>query len=1180
MEMNLPKLEETILKKWKREKTFEKSVARRKNSPRFVFYEGPPTANGRPGLHHVLSRSFKDAVLRYKTMRGFFVPRRAGWDTHGLPVELEVEKELGLKSKKDIEKYGIARFNEACRKSVWRYQKEWEELTWRVGMWLDMEHPYITYETSYIETLWHIIKTWWQKGFLYKDYKVVPFCPRCGTVLSSHELAQGYKTTKDLSVYVKFPLTKESVQKLSQTASCKLQAASFLAWTTTPWTLPGNVALAVSPKVPYVLAKKGNEYYILAKVLAEKVLGEYETVKLFSGKELLGMKYESLFRFGKPEREKKIWEVVLADFVSTKEGTGIVHTAVAYGADDFELGKKENLAMLHLVDEQGKFQKEAKPFAGKFVKDADPLIVADLKKRNLLFKEELYEHEYPFCWRCSTPLLYYAKESWFVNMQKVKTKLLANNKKVNWIPEHLKEGRMGEWLKEVKDWTFSRERYWGTPLPVWECGKCQGREVIGSVKELVARQGSSNSYLLVRHGHSEKQVSNVMSSWPEKKKLPLTEKGIQQVRRIARQLKKGNVDLIISSDLLRAKQTAQILAKELGMNVAHDKRLREVDTGKMNGKKIGELRKIWGKKGETELEHYLRRFVDPLPGGESWLDVQKRMYEALCDLEKKHRGKTIVLVSHELPLTLLETTLKGLPRQEAVAFRIKSGIATGEMREVSFAKLPYTKDMELDLHRPYVDEITFSCAKCKGTMRRVKDVVDVWYDSGAMPFAQARWPFAQSQKSKVKSQKLRPPAEFPADYIVEAIDQTRGWFYTLLAVSTLLGYGPPYRNAISLGHVLDEKGEKMSKSKGNVQNPWDMADKYGMDAVRWYFFSTNHPWGPKLFAEKDLQQTLRKFILTLWNSFAFYEIYCSPRLGLGAPRPSLGKNVLDQWIVSRLHVLTADMTKRMDEYDITGASRALEFFVIDDLSLWYIRRSRNRFQNPRSKKELNEAVSTLRCVLFQTALLAAPFVPFLAEAVFERVGGKGSVHVQDWPLDSSAKGGLAQGKPFINKKLEQQMQEIRSIASKGLSLRAKAGLRVRQPLASVTVKEQLGKPLLELLKDELNVKEVVVSAKAKEDVELDTKITPRLKEEGLVRELLRHIQDMRKDAGYKPGQQAVMRYTGQASLISLIQKNEDTIQKMGGLKELLQGDRPKQVFDVEKEIMVEGRKLWLGIRKT
>jgi isoleucyl-tRNA synthetase len=952
METNFPKLEEQVLKRWRREKTFEKSVTRRKSSPSFVFYDGPPTANGAPGFHHLLARAFKDVIPRYKTMRGFSVTRRAGWDTHGLPVELQIEKKLGLNSKKDIEKYGIEKFNKQCRDSVWEFKKAWEDLTLRAGTWIDMKNPYITYETPYIETLWHIVKIWWQKGLLYKDYKVVPFCTRCGTALSSHELAQGYKTIKDLSVYVKFKVKEKKFPNKT----------FFLAWTTTPWTLPGNVALAVGENIPYVLVKKEKEYYIVAKALAEKVLGEYDVVKTFSGKDLIGITYEPLFSFKEPEKGKKIWEVVGADFVSVEDGTGIVHTAVAYGVEDFELGKKENLAMLHLVDEHGRFTKEAKPYTGKPIKDANPLIVADLKKKGLLLKEEWYEHEYPFCWRCSTPLLYYARESWFVNMQKIKTKLLANNRKVNWIPPHLKEGRMGEWLKEVKDWAFSRERYWGTPLPIWECEECEEKEVIGSLKELFSKKLSSNPY---------------------------------------------------------------------------------------KGKK------------------------------------------------------------------------------------------------------------DIDLHRPFIDEVKFSCAVCKGTMIRVKEVIDVWYDSGAMPFAQNHW---MGEKK---------PKEFPADYIVEAIDQTRGWFYTLLAVSTLLGFGPSFKNVISLGHILDEKGEKMSKSKGNIVDPWEMIGKYGVDAIRWYSYTLNHPWDPKLFAQRDLQQTLRKFILTLWNSLAFYEIY-SIKQKPGSLKVPVSKNVLDEWIVSRLHTITFDVTKKMDEYDITGAARTLEAFVISDLSLWYIRRSRNRFQNPTNKKELQDAVLTLGYVLTQTSLLCAPFIPFVSEVVFEKTNGKGSVHLKDWPKAE---------KKRQKAQLEKQMENVRNIVSKALALRAKEGFKVRQPLAALAIKEKLPKEILLLLQDELNVKKVIVHAQAKEDVALDTKLTPQLKEEGLVRELLRYIQGMRKDANYKPHNRILLRYTGEASLKNLFVNHKETLVKIGGIAELLEGDRPKQVFDVEKEVSIDGKKLWLGIRK-
>ncbi|MBI2113068.1 MAG: class I tRNA ligase family protein, partial [Candidatus Wildermuthbacteria bacterium] len=917
MEANFPSIEEQILKKWGAEKTFQKSLEKRKKGRLFVFYDGPPTANAGPGLHHMINRVMKDVILRYKTMQGFFVPRKAGWDTHGLPVELQIEKKLGLKSKKDIEQYGIAKFNEECRRSVWEYKGEWEKFQERIGLWIDMENPYITYDPKYIESLWFIIKQFWDKKLFYKDYKVVPYCPRCGTPLSSHELAQGYKTVQDRSVYAKFKIIGN-----------KFPVPTYvLAWTTTPWTLPGNVALAVHPGIEYVRAQKDGVNYILAEPCAKKVLGEYQEMQRIQGKDLVGMSYEPLFRFGKGEPGKKIWHIVPADFVSTEDGTGVVHSAVAYGEEDFALGKKENLAMLHLVDEEGKFIDEVLPWKGMFVKDADPLIIDDLKKRELLFKEELYSHEYPFCWRCSTPLLYYAKETWFLNMQKVKSRLLQNNKSINWIPSHIKEGRMGEWLKEVKDWAFSRERYWGTPLPVWQCADCKHEEVVGSLDELKKKKYTSNSYYILRHGHSERQNTDMMASWPEKNPHPLTKQGERQIAKIAKALKKKQIDAVYSSDLLRTKQTAEIIGKELGVAVVFDERLREWDMGVLNGKHVSELGKAWAKPGEKGKEHYMRRFTDPMPQGESWQDVQRRVYAFLKNIDKKHVAKNVLIVSHETPCTMLEGIVQGFTREEIVEYRqAKRFIRPGELRQLPFALLPYNQAMELDLHRPHIDEVVFDCSQCKtGKMKRVKEVVDVWFDSGAMPFAQDHWPFSGKQQKKLSSPKL-----FPAEYIVEGIDQTRGWFYTLLAVSTLLGFKNPYKNVISLGHVLDEKGEKMSKSKGNIVNPWDIAQKYGVDASRWYFYTINNPGDPKLFAEKDIQQAVRSFLLTLWNCYVFFDTYAE-KSKKSIARPN---HALDLWILSRLQGAAKEAQANLDSYDITKAARALESFVVNDLSLW------------------------------------------------------------------------------------------------------------------------------------------------------------------------------------------------------------------------------------------------------
>lgn len=1176
MDVNFPKLEEEILERWKKEKAFEKSVARRKGSRRFVFYEGPPTANGKPGIHHVLSRAFKDVILRYKTMRGFFVERRAGWDTHGLPVELQIEKKLGLKSKKDIEKYGIAQFNKECKQSVWEYKKEWEALTERMGFWIDLNNPYITYETPYIETLWRIIQTFWQKGLLYKGHKVVPYCSRCGTPLSSHELAQGYKTVEDRSVYVKFQIEGFKIPTF------------FVAWTTTPWTLPGNVALAVNTNIEYIEFGNERERLIIAREIFKSWKSEGFSVakgkargtwiqpelglmenggqpvrhmveKIWKGKDFIGLKYRPLFRFKEPEQGKKVWEVVAADFVSTKEGTGIVHTAVAYGVEDFELGKKENLAMMHLVNEEGKFNNEVTPWKGMFVKDADPLIIEDLKNSGALFKEELYEHEYPFCWRCSTPLLYYAKDSWFVNMQKVKKELIVNNKKISWVPAHLKEGRMGEWLREVKDWAFSRERYWGTPLPIWECKTCAHTEVVGSLEELQEKTRSRNAYYILRHGHSERQLTDVMSSWPEPKPLPLTPKGILQIEKAAKELKKKNVNIIFSSDLLRTKQTAEIMGKALGIKPLFDKRLREVDVGALNGRPVTDLGKVWGRPDQTSQEHYLGRFVDPLPEGESYVDVQKRMYGFAQDIDKKYKGKNILIVSHELPLTLLETTIRGLSRQEMTDFRQKEKkyLDTGEWRQIPFATIPFNETMELDFHRPYIDEVQFFCQKCgTGKMERVKDVVDVWFDSGAMPFAQGHWMGGAA------------PKLFPADYIVEGIDQTRGWFYTLLAISTLLGFKNPYKNVISFSHVLDEKGEKMSKSKGNVVNPWDVIGKFGIDVVRWYFFTINNPGDPKLFSEKDIQDVLRKFMLTLWNSFVFYQTYVPKPKTPG--KTSKTSNVLDHWILSRLSTTVKEVTTLFDAYDVTGAGRSLENFVVNDLSLWYVRRSRTRFQNPASAKDFQEASTTLSFVLLQTSKLAAPCIPFLSEHIHDSLKVKGSVHWEDWPKAEKR-----------DEKLEREMGRVRDLVTKALAERAKAQIKVRQPLSLLRVKgsgKEIRKDLLTLLKDEVNVKGILFNKNLKSDVELDTVLTPDLKEEGQVREILRSIQEMRKEAGYKPGEKAVLYYEGNGALVSIFKAHQDLIVKSSSIQKFVEGKVSN--LDKEKQVSIEDSSLWLGITKT
>ena len=1092
---NFPELEKRILNFWRQNKIFEKSSSLRKKAKDFVFYEGPPTANGKPGIHHVLSRAYKDIICRYKTMRGFRVLRKAGWDTHGLPVELEVEKKLGLKNKKDIEKYGIAEFNKKCRESVWQYKGEWERITERVGYWLDMEHPYVTYENNYIESVWWVIKQIYQKGLLYKDYKVVPYCSRCGTPLSSHEVAQGYKKIKEPSIYIKFEIAP---------------ATFLLIWTTTPWTLPGNVAVAVNPKIVYIKAQVGNEIFVLAKERAT-VLGEgYKIIEEFKGDKLLGVKYKPLFEFVKPP--KPSWFVVSADFVSIEDGTGLVHIAPAFGEDDMVVAKKNDLPDIMNVDEEGKFKPEVsaqggsasggKNWQGMWVKDADPLIIKELKNRNLLFKEELYEHDYPFCWRCNSALLYYAKESWFINMQKVKKDLIENNEKINWVPAHLKEGRFGEWLREVKDWAFSRERYWGTPLPVWQCQKCNHREVIGSKKDLLGQNFSSNRYYILRHGQTDYQVNKKerMYPWPETAPIPLTEEGKAQIKKSAQELKDKKIDVIYCSDIFRAKQTAGIVMGELGVGkIFYEERLRDIN----HGIYMGGLKTEFYKKFSPEV-----RFDEKPENGETWNECKKRSLNILYEIDKKYQNKNILIIGHGDPLWLLAGAMNGLNREELLGqiFVEQKYVQTGQWRQLDFKKFPYNQDGDLDFHRPYIDGVEFKCPQCKGVMKRVPDLIDVWFDSGSMPFAQYHYPF--------KTKKI----PFPADYISEAIDQTRGWFYTLLAIATLLGLRAPYKNVVSLGHVLDEKGEKMSKSKGNVVNPGDVFEKYGADAVRWYFYTVNQPGEVKMFSEKELGESLRKFIMIYWNSSVFFETYKDAE----NIKYRASNNILDKWIISKLNGLIREVTQKIDKYDITTAARAIENFTVNDLSLWYIRRSRKRF---------GEAQSTLSFVLLTLAKLTAPFVPFLSEEVYSKlieVKHRTSVHLADWPeVDNK----------LIDKKLEQEMAKVREIVASALSERAKAGIKVRQPLQGLQVKDKISKELLELIKEEINVKEISFG----KDLKLNTEITPELKKEGTVREVIRQIQEMRKKTGLKPQDKISVWYSGSPELTAVLAKNKRAI---------------------------------------
>lgn len=848
--MNFVEREKETLEFWKNNGVFEKTNENTEGKPVFSFYDGPPTANGKPHIGHILTRVMKDIIPRYKIMKGYSVLRKAGWDTHGLPVELEVEKSLGIDGKQEIEAYGIEPFIKKCKESVWKYKGEWERMSDRVGYWVDMDHPYITYDNNYIESVWWSLKEIDKKGLLYRGFKIVPYCPRCGTALSSHEVAQGYKDVKEKSAYVKFALKSQ-------------RNTYFLAWTTTPWTLPSNVALCMNADENYARIKSGEEYYILADALISAVFeeGTYEKIDVKKGKEYEFVSYEPLFDFytGKD----KAFYITCDGYVTLTDGTGIVHIAPAFGEDDAKVGRKYSLPLLQMVDEHGRFPQDTGYLSGLFCKDADKFILKDLKERNLLFKEQLYEHSYPFCWRCDTPLLYYARKSWFIKTTAFKDLIIRSNDSVNWMPETIKKGRMGNFLENLIDWGISRERYWGTPLPVWVCEKCGKKHVIGSRKEL-----------------------------------------------------------------------------------------------------------------------------------------------------------------HEL-----------------------SGC-----------------DEDIELHRPYIDKVTFPC-ECGGVMRRVPEVIDCWYDSGSMPFAQFHYPF-ENQDLFEKN--------FPADFISEAIDQTRGWFYVLLAISSVLFEKAPFKSCIVLGHVNDKDGIKMSKHKGNVVDPWSVLDKQGADAVRWYFYTSSAPWLPSRFAPEIVSEVQRKFLGTLWNTYAFFVLYAE----IDKYDPSLYDianvklSVMDRWILSELNTLIDFVDKGLDKYNITDTSRAIEKFT-DNLSNWYVRRCRERFWGSDMSEDKIAAYTTLYTALTTLAKLAAPFVPFITEQIYGNLvlpfykNVPVSVHLTSFPVCDKA---------FIDTQLGETMDRVINIVSLGRTARNACAIKNRQPLSELFIRadkfDSLPEEYLDILKEELNVKKI------------------------------------------------------------------------------------------------------------
>ncbi|OHB04819.1 MAG: hypothetical protein A3B16_01280 [Candidatus Zambryskibacteria bacterium RIFCSPLOWO2_01_FULL_45_43] len=1152
-EFNLSDIEEKVLKFWKENHVFERSLKLREDSEPFRFFEGPPTANGRPHMGHAQGRVFKDIIPRFKTMQGYYVERKAGWDTHGLPVEIEVEKELGLKNKQDIEKFGIAEFNQRAKASVWKYKEEWEKMTDRIGFWVDLEHPYITYDSKYIESLWWVFKEISKRKLLKKSFKIVPWCPRCQTPLSSHELSQGYKKAKDPSIYVKF--------KIKQKTTNNKQQEFLLVWTTTPWTLPSNVAIAVNPKLIYTKYKIGNEY-VWAHRLPSGI-EDAEVVEKISGKRLVGTAYEPLFSVSGPwQSNKKFFKVYAGDFVSTKDGSGFVHIAPAFGEDDLNLVKKlikdlvGNIPIT--IDERG-IVKKGLPGTGKFAKTADKDIIADLEERKLLLQTGSVEHDYPFCWRCDTPLLYFARYSWFIEMSRLKNDLLKNNQKINWIPAHIKEGRFGEWLKDIKDWAISRDRYWGTPLPIWQCGHCQALEVIGSLEELNKLRYYKNNFWILRHGEADHNAQGWVPGIEKDKIVShLTEKGKAQVKESALKLKKllrgKKLDFIFTSPYERTRDSAKIVAEAVGGAVITTEDFHEYDTGIFFGKPISEFWKFF--------KDSLEKFTKAPPNGETLNAIKQRMIRGVLALNQKHQDKNILIVSHGDPLWVLEGALKNLNNEEIVAAK-SDYIRVGEVRELPVGNWPYNPTTgEVDMHRPHADEIYLKCRKCQNRMARVPEVADAWFDSGAMPYAQWHYPFEHKDLVDKK-------IAFPADYISEGIDQTRGWFYTLLAVATALGKGVPYLNVITQGHILDKFGKKMSKSKGNVVSPMDLMDKYGADALRWYFYTQTVSGEPKAFDEADVVKSMRKFLMILYNSFLFFDTYGIRNL---LPLSKDDFNIIDWWILTRLSETIGSVTGFLENYDVGSASRAIEELV-DDLSRWHIRRSRRRFQKSNNPKDLATASSVLHHVLLEISKLTAPFTPFFSDALYQSlIGENQSVHLTDWPKFS---------KEYLKKDLIEKMSEVRRLASLALAVRAEKGFKVRQPLQLLEIKSKVldvrDTEFLDLLKDEVNVKEVAMNLNLDVEVLFDTVITPELKSEGLVREFARMVQDLRQAAGLEP-KDRIMVMAEIAGEVRRVLENQAAVIKKEVNAETLELKKSEK-FDAEINGRIDGQPIWIGVRK-
>ncbi len=1083
--------EEAILAFWKEGRIFERSLEKRAPKGEFIFYDGPPFATGLPHAGSLLSSAIKDVVGRYKTMQGYRVPRLWGWDCHGLPVESLVEKKLGLKTKKDILSIGVDVFNEEARASVLQFVDEWEKYVDRIGRWVDFKNSYKTMDNSYIETVWWTLQQLDKKKLLYEGRKVLMYCNHCETPLAKAEIAMDntYKDITEEAVTVKFKLKNPQKHGLPENTF-------ILAWTTTPWTLPGNVALAVGLDIKYVFFEKNGEYLVIA---AERFEGEHVSGELM-GKQLVSAEYEPLYDIPAIAQHKgKKYIILPADFVTTTDGTGVVHTAVMYGEDDFTLGKKEGLPMIQLLNANGTYNELVPEFIrGEYIKKAEKLIKEDLENKNLLFSRESHTHSYPHCYRCGAPLIYNAVGSWFINIQKVKQKMLKENERINWVPAHLKQGRFKHIIESAPDWTISRNRFWASPLPIWKEKGGKGLIVIGSIEELLQKtKKSGNTYFVMRHGEAQSNLAHVFDSGGRVDNH-LTERGREMVLQSALDLKKKtDIDLIVVSPLVRTKETAEIVRQTLGLPdsaVMVDERLQELQVGPYDGKLVRDWREHFAYPGDA--------FTSVPDGAETYTQVRQRTGDFLFEIERRYTGKKILIVTHEAPGWLMSTVARRMSTQECIEDTDDElYLKIAEHKELPFVPFPHNAKYELDLHRPYIDVITLVDDRGR-TFERVPEVVDCWVESGAMPYASNHYPFENKKTFNPKRLFGLWPNGYPADFIAEYIAQTRTWFYYMHAMGVLLMGKLAFLNVVSTGTILAADGSKMSKSKGNYTDPINVMDQFGADALRFYLMGSVVMSGEDFsFKDEDVREVHNRVIGTLWNSYKFFELYKHEWDGHTDARAST--HVLDQWALSLLSKAVENITVALNAYDTPSACKILRSFI-EEYSTWYVRRSRDRVKGD-DAGDKQHALATQREVLLVLTQLIAPIMPFIAEAIYRGVGGEtDSVHLTHWPEAPVA----------ADEALLLDMAQVRTVASAGLQEREKAGIKIRQPLGLLKVKTLPADPLLHtLIADEVNVKEVIADADIEKDVWLDTTLTKELREEGVVRGLIRRVQEWRKEQG-------------------------------------------------------------------